>query len=158
MTWHFIDKTGQQTGWGGTFDQAGAFSEGLAPVRDDQTEKWGFIDTSGRMAIQPQFDERWVGPEGYLLTTEGFHQGLAAVGQDGKWGYIDKSGKMVIPAQFSWANGFLDGFAYVNAVALPGSSTSTLEGPEGPVTLPQIGPLEIIDLTGRVVYQAPIAP
>ena len=157
-TWYFIDKTGRKTGWGGIFDQAGKFSEGLAPVEDNRSGKWGFIDTGGNMAIAAQFGESPLGAEDYLLTTEGFHQGLAAAAPpDGTIGYIDKTGKWVIPPQFSYANGFADGYAYVKAVASPDRPTSTLQGLEGPAAPPQFGPLEIIDLTGRVIYTAPEA-
>ncbi len=40
------------------FDSALSFSEGLAAVRigDSETGKWGYIDTTGRMMIDPQFD------------------------------------------------------------------------------------------------------
>jgi hypothetical protein len=152
VTWQYIDKTGRATGWAGTFDQAGVFSEGLAPV--SAGDAWGFIDTSGSMAIPFQFSGRSWGPEGYLLISEGFHQGLAAAATaDGKVGYIDKTGNWVIQPQFVWGNGFLDGYAYVTA---PDSApTSTVE--EG-LPVPRHGPLEIIDLTGRVIYQAPTAP
>jgi len=51
------------------WERTGDFSEGLAAVK--QTEKWGFIDKSGKMVIAPQFDD-------YRF---GFSQGLACVKQ-----------------------------------------------------------------------------
>jgi hypothetical protein len=51
--------------------------------------KWGYIDRSGKMVIQPQFE--YAGP---------FSEGLAVVQIEGKLGYIDKSGKIVITPQF----------------------------------------------------------
>ncbi len=134
--WEYLDKSGEKAPCGGNFEEAGLFSEGLAPVKDRQSGKWGFIDTSGKMLIQPQFDERWTGLEGYLWSSEGYHEGLAAVGQDGMWGYIDKTGDWVIQPQFSYANGFLDGFAYTSAIAPPGGPTSTIPGPGGPYQCP----------------------
>lgn len=59
------------------FDDAGRFSEGLAPVL--VCGQWGFIDTSGNIVITPQFDYAYH-----------FSEGLAAVQVDGKWGYISK--------------------------------------------------------------------
>ena len=46
--------------------------------------KYGFIDKSGKMVIEPQFDN-----------AEPFSEGLAQVEKDGKLGFIDKSGKVV---------------------------------------------------------------
>jgi len=61
------------------------FSEGLAAVKVG--DKWGFVDTTGRMAIEPQFD--FAAP---------FFDGLALVQmgtEDAKRGYIDKTGSYV---------------------------------------------------------------
>ena len=38
-----------------SFDEAETFSQGLAQVRVG--EKWGFINKSGSIAIEPAFDE-----------------------------------------------------------------------------------------------------
>jgi WG containing repeat len=71
-------------------------------------------------------------------------------GQHGKLGYIDKTGKFVILPQFAACDGFRDGFAYVYGwPSIAPDLGSPLTSP-----LPQVGPLAIIDLTGRVVYQA----
>lgn len=86
-----------------------------------QGSKWGFIDTSGKVVIQPQFDE--VATPVLIGCSEdniaqrsggnGFSEGLAAVNVNGKWGYIDKSGKYVISPQFSLARSFHEGLAFV---------------------------------------------
>jgi hypothetical protein len=79
----------------------GDFSEGLS--RWMIGSKYGFIDHTGKMVIQPQFD-----------LTDHFSEGLAAVMVNRKWGYIDNSGMMVIPANdFSNANPFHNGLARV---------------------------------------------
>jgi hypothetical protein len=108
------------------FGKVADFSEGLAMVcvgRCDYTEtshewegdklntkggdyegKWGYIDTSGKMVISPQFDG--AGP---------FSTGLAAVfvgkrklaeADIGKYGYIDVAGKFVAEPQFGHAYSF----------------------------------------------------
>ena len=64
--------------------------------------KYGFIDKSGKVVIEPQFDD-----------AEPFSEGLAQVEKDGKYGFIDKSGKVVIEPQFDDANPFSEGFAWV---------------------------------------------
>ena len=64
--------------------------------------KYGFIDKSGKVVIEPQFD--WVGA---------FSEGLARVKKDGKYGFIDKSGKVVIEPQFDEVRAFSEGLAKV---------------------------------------------
>jgi hypothetical protein len=82
------------------------FSEGLACV---QTSKWGYIDTSGRFVIKPQFDE-----------VNYFHEGLATVtvrdkskADHHRVGYVNKAGKIVVKPQFDIAQSFSEGFAAV---------------------------------------------
>ena len=71
--------------------------------------KWGFIDETGKMVIEPKLDWAF-----------GFHEDLAPVrvggeGWDdvGKWGYIDTTGAIVIQPQFDWISFFSEGFAAV---------------------------------------------
>ena len=81
----------------------GSFSEGLAAVA--QIRKQGFIDRSGKFAIQPAFDLNWMV---YV-----FSDGLAPVVVGGKLGFIDRSGKMIIAPQFDWVTNFSEGRAIV---------------------------------------------
>jgi hypothetical protein len=53
------------------------FSEGLARVQVG--EKWGFIDKTGNLVIQPQFDE-----------ASEFSEGLARVRIGDKWGFVSR--------------------------------------------------------------------
>lgn len=79
------------------------FSEGLAPARSDQDNRWGFIDRTGRFAIPPQYF--WVDP---------FSDGLArvsVVGEVGSTGYIDSGGQFVISPKLSYAGDFQEGRA-----------------------------------------------
>jgi hypothetical protein len=134
-TCQYIDQTGKKA-FGQVFQYGGEFSEGLAPVCVD--DKWGFIDTSGRMVIEPQYGP----PSGepffyfYLEPDHGFHSGLAPVAIDGKLGYIDHSGTFVIAPQYLNGTGFVGGFAYVYQDAV-----RMLTG--------------VIDVTGRLVYVVP---
>lgn len=71
------------------------------------TYKWGFIDTTGKIVIQPQYDD--------VLP---FSEGLAAVmnlkePKQPLWGYINKKGKMVIPQIYERAKSFTDGLGCV---------------------------------------------
>jgi hypothetical protein len=56
---------------------------GLAPVR--LKWKWGFIDRSGKLVVEPQYDY-----------THGFSEGLAGVKLNGRWRFIDRSGTVLI--------------------------------------------------------------
>ena len=64
--------------------------------------KGGLIDKTGKIVIEPQFDDI-----GY------FSEGLVWVVVDGKYGFIDKSGQMVVKAQFDELLPFKEGLAVV---------------------------------------------
>jgi hypothetical protein len=97
--------------------------------------KVGFIDETGRMRIEPQFDytlgfsrrailfvEGADGPSGYETVPEWgpseddapLGTCLAPVKVGAKWGYIDPGGRMTISPQFDWAQWFYGGLAAVN--------------------------------------------
>jgi len=83
----------------------------LYPVRVDG--KWGFIDNTGAIKIEPAFAGiRRLDGAGELI---GFREGLCAVQllKDGPWGYIDMSGRMVIEPQFDGALWFSGGLTTV---------------------------------------------
>ena len=73
---------------------------GLARVK--LSGKWGYIDRSGRIVINPQFEE-----------AGDFSEGLARVKMGGKWGYIDRTGRFLINPQFEEAGDFSQGLARV---------------------------------------------
>ncbi|MBL7775121.1 MAG: WG repeat-containing protein, partial [Saprospiraceae bacterium] len=81
-------------------------SEGLCAVKVG--EKWGFIDSTGRMTLEPQY-----------LDAQNFSEGLAPVRQISEqnqatqsfWGYIDRQGNWVIPPIFFQAQEFQEGRA-----------------------------------------------
>ena len=97
----------------------------LFPVVKDG--KSGFIDRTGRLAIEPKF-----------RAVRHFQDGLAAVTPDGSenglCGFIDKTGQMVIEPRF-WALGFSEGLA----AAAPGDSRD--------------GKWGYIDKTGEMVFK-----
>ncbi len=81
------------------------FSEGLAAysVENDGEIKWGFVDKTGKVKINPQF-----------MNVGRLSNGLCAVqDSEGKWGYIDKDGKIVINFQFESVHRFKNGKAIV---------------------------------------------
>lgn len=79
-------------------NNTGIFSEGLASF--EKNGKYGYVDTKGRIVIEPQYDYAY-----------DFSEGLAMVaGEDLKCGYINKQGEIVIP--FSFDSDPIDGYNY----------------------------------------------
>ncbi|HWQ61358.1 MAG TPA: WG repeat-containing protein, partial [Negativicutes bacterium] len=89
----FVDKTGNYiTPW---FDGAWEFQDGIAKVRVEG--KVGFIDTTGKMVIEPQFeDASWH-----------CQNGIVYVMRDGKKGYRDKEGRWLAQPVFGWYSDYL---------------------------------------------------
>jgi len=65
-------------------------------------DKWGFIDTAGKIVIEAVFDD-----------VRDFRNGLAAANLKGKWGFIDPFGKKVIDFKYRSVNDFSEGLAIV---------------------------------------------
>jgi hypothetical protein len=93
------------------FDQARAFSEGLAAVRVGAL--WGFIDRGGRTVVLPRFQ-----------SVSDFSNGYAPARIDGAWGYIDRTGRLAIPPKFQEAAPFSEGLA---AVCCDGDKTRYID-------------------------------
>src|SRR6218665_3046176 len=75
----------------------------LAPVKTGgELGYYGYIDKTGKMAIEPQFDG-----------AGDFQEGLAPIKMGDKWGYINKAGKMVIKPQFGGVYYFQKGRAWI---------------------------------------------
>lgn len=84
-------------------DNSSPANAGLENVPEEYTAPaayWGFIDTSGKVAISPQFDD--VRP---------FSNGLAVVNIKGKWGAVDHKGVMAIPADYAALSDFRNNLA-----------------------------------------------
>ncbi|MDT8902498.1 WG repeat-containing protein [Anaeroselena agilis] len=82
----FIDEFGKPiTPW---FEGAWDFQEGIAKVRVDG--KFGFIDTAGKMVIEPQFSH----------ASRHCQNGMVFVERDGKRGFRDKEGRWLAQLLF----------------------------------------------------------
>lgn len=108
----YIDKTGNVKFTVNEGRYSGVFNDGLALVGVESKEgvKWGYIDQTGKMAINAQFDAAGI-----------FSEGLAAVAMTSKengetlWGFIDKNGTIVVNYQFKGHNiRFANGLALVS--------------------------------------------
>ena len=101
----FVDSTGRAvirprpgaTRW----DVALRFDGGRAPVKIG--EKWGYIDTTGALVIEPRFE----------YASEFFTDGRASVVIGRRWGYVDTTGAVVIGPQFDYAHPFSEGMAVI---------------------------------------------
>lgn len=104
----YIDKTGNDviSGLKGEIDDLmdKNFSHGLALKRDDESEdlNFGYIDKTGKFAIEPKFEY-----------CDSFSEGLAAVMKNDLWGFIDTDGNEVIPCQYFQVRQFSEGLACV---------------------------------------------
>ncbi|MBI4751769.1 MAG: WG repeat-containing protein [Acidobacteria bacterium] len=145
------------------------FSEGLAPVLNTRTNKYGYVDKTGRVVIP------------YILTlTEeeflpgfsdyrAFRDGLALATPDGKKvGFIDKTNKFVIKPQFDYVSPFSEGVAFVRK----GNQSYFIDKKGNPVIIPEIDSrsdgfffefrnglahdkIGFIDKTGKYVWKCP---
>jgi len=96
--WGAIDITGT-TVVEMKYQHVAAFSDdSLARVK--LNGKYGFVNTSGRLVIQTEYDDALH-----------FSDGLSAVKKNNKWGYINKQGIIVIAFQYSDAGNFSNGLA-----------------------------------------------
>jgi hypothetical protein len=115
-------------------DEVGDFAGGYARIYDG--ERWGYIDGTGKIVINPQFDragdfrnarapvrigDKWgyidalgkyrINPQ--FNDAWAFSEGLARVDVDGRIGFVDINGKMAINPQFDRAGDFHQGLAFV---------------------------------------------
>jgi hypothetical protein len=71
----------------------------LFPIVKDG--KWGYMDETGKVKIEPKYDLAF-----------DFYEGLACVAVGPLRGYIDKTGAEVIKPQFGWCGRFREGYTY----------------------------------------------
>lgn len=79
-------------------------AEFLYSVKKDG--KYGYINQTGQMIIEPQYE-----------SAAAFSEGLALVRVLGKYGYADMMGNLVIPFQYTLAASFSEGLARVQTTA-----------------------------------------
>lgn len=143
-------------------DDAGPGSEPVALFPALVDGRYGFIDGTGAVKIEPQFDDAWE-----------FSDGLAGVQVGGRWGFIDAEGEMVIRPKFddgSLAYTFSEGLAPVlvnsrwgfvdtsGELVIPPQSVEAFWFQEGLALVRQEGEFDrayaYIDKTGDVVISA----
>jgi uncharacterized lipoprotein YddW (UPF0748 family) len=127
--------------------------QGFTPRRVSITQR--YIDKSGKLFIQPQFD--WA---------DSFNEGLARIRMGYKWGYIDKTAKLVGRLQFDAAEVFSDGLAlvrigskygYINKtgqLVIPPQFDGAESFKEGLAAVKLVDQWFYIDKTAKVVIQS----
>ena len=81
----------------------GNFSEGMAPIKDVRTGKWGFIDRKGGLAIDIKYD-----------TVYSFSNNIALVRYKGEYQYLRKNGgRKKIDAAAGQPLEFVNGYAKI---------------------------------------------
>jgi hypothetical protein len=116
----FIDRTGNFV-TGNDFEEADGFREGRARVRLKQQKRFGYIDLSGAVVIEPRFPSASVYfSEGLASVKErednrDFSKFPASVKLDqmAPRGFIDLNGNMVIEPKFFGADSFHGGLCLV---------------------------------------------
>ncbi|GHS95504.1 hypothetical protein AGMMS50276_11390 [Synergistales bacterium] len=122
----FIDTIGAAAFDGHTFDRARPFSDGLAAVQSGG--QWGFIDTAGRFAILPIYED-----------AGSFSDGLAPVKRGGLWGFIDRAGRLLITPRYTRAGIF----------SADGITSSRAPESQSRAAVEYDGKIGYIDKTGR---------
>jgi hypothetical protein len=79
----------EKTGIYARYDYVGSFNQGLAKVKLEK--KWGYIDSTGNVVVQPKYNE-----------VENFSDGRARVRLGQKWGLVDTTGAEIIKPTFDW--------------------------------------------------------
>lgn len=91
--YYMINKSGNKVS-DSVYENAQLFlSKDPAAVQIDG--KWGFVDTEGKIVIEPQYDDAL-----------SFVNGFAAVCKDGQWGYINTANEACVDFQFDGALNF----------------------------------------------------
>jgi len=77
------------------------FKEFIAPFKSEN--KWGYVNSEGRIIIQPKFEIA-----GF------FSEGKAKVNINHKWGYLDNQGNLIIDYLYDTASDFINNKAVVS--------------------------------------------
>ncbi|MFW6016142.1 MAG: WG repeat-containing protein, partial [bacterium] len=102
----YIDASGEYkiepTLYYDPFSSNGNFSNGLAPAKKSEEEKWGYINKKGEFVIPPIFDYAY-----------DFSGEIACIKEDSKFGYIDINGEYLIKPKYEVAKSFFEELALV---------------------------------------------
>ncbi|MHC4200683.1 MAG: WG repeat-containing protein, partial [Planctomycetota bacterium] len=112
----------------------------------------GYIDSTGKVVIEPRFDKGRCFTEGLAcVNIGGLAANMVSWGEryrGGKWGYVDKTGQIVIRPQFDIAESFRGGLARVDV-----GGRRVSGGVKNPSDHYVDGNVGYIDRAGRYVWK-----
>lgn len=104
--WGFINPAGKRVFvLPASMKQVGDFHEGLCWFRDSESKKVGYIDRTGKVAINPQWDYARDFNDGLAAVGYGWNMGERMYRPDRMIGYIDHTGNVVIPVNVTDRHG-----------------------------------------------------
>jgi hypothetical protein len=80
-------------------------AQSLSPFKDSVTNKYGFKNEHGKIAVHPVYDMVYYFSENRAAVNKGATVRMENAG-GGMWGFIDLSGKEIIPLQYSSVTSF----------------------------------------------------
>jgi hypothetical protein len=105
-------------------ENANSFSEGVAAFQPGVVSpgkaKWGYLDKTGKWAIEPTFEIASDFSEDLAAVEVAMEKELGKKEPTYKWGYIGHDGNFVIPPQFYGARPFRHGIAVVSLWSMQG--------------------------------------
>ena len=69
---------------------------------DAKSEKYGFVNSKGKIVVKAVYDE-----------ADNFSDGMALVRKGSKYGFVNTKGEIAIPLKYKWAEDFSDGLTSV---------------------------------------------
>ncbi|MTK03759.1 hypothetical protein FF096_17260 [Micromonospora sp. CP22] len=166
--WGYADAEGDMV-VPARYAEAQPFREGLAWVREPQTDRWSLIDLAGATVVEPTYlaarpfsdglawvvrdESGWhaVDTSGEVAVPPGFadvrpfHKGVAVVRREG-WGAVDRTGRTVVPTRYHGFHTTLADGHYVDGFTEEGLAVVDLAGRKG-----------VVDRNGQVIV-APAHP
>lgn len=102
--WFYIDKTGKQA-FSGRYSDASRFESGYAYVANS-SDKYGYINTTGKTVIPMQYDDAFGAGDGELFAVG------KMIGGSIMYGLVDKNNNVVVPFEYEDITTFVGGVAY----------------------------------------------
>lgn len=121
----------------GPYERIDPFSDGMAVVSVNR--KYGFIDSKGRMAIEPRYDTAGCFSEGKaLVAVLTGDPNQFPYGQQYKWGMVDKTGKTLIELVYERLGDFSQSRAFIVERDRNGDDKIGFIDPNGQYVIPPI--------------------
>lgn len=120
----------------------------LYPFKD-KNRKWGYVNTTGKIMVEPQYDEAYD-------FSEGFAQVSRLINNKYAWGYINTTGKEVIPCKYAKTFDFSEGLAMVASKDSPNNKYGFINY-KGELVIPELYGYNLQDWNGNKFSEGLIA-